>query len=76
MSELEPRHGLSANKDLSVWFSVCVYVRMIQNYTNTATSSSNANNESKGGLGCACKREATPIKRKLLVPIAAGMLTH
>ena len=45
MSELEPRHGLSANKDLSVWFSVCVYVRMIKNYTNTATSSSNANNE-------------------------------
>ena len=29
-----------------------------------------------GSVAFACKREATPIKRKLLVPIAAGMLTH
>ena len=26
-------------------------------------------------IAFACKREATPIKRKLLVPIAAGMVT-
>ena len=27
-------------------------------------------------IAFACKREATSIKRKLLVPIAAGMVTH
>ena len=28
-----------------------------------------------GSVAFACKREATPIKRNLLVPIAAGMVT-